>query len=62
MSKIKISCTQKQKEDFCNSGCPEQFDGHLPGLIDCIEKDYNKLCEDCWNEYVDWEITDENNV
>ena len=61
MSKIKIICTKKEKENFCNASCPEQFDGHLPGLMDCVGKDLNKSCEDCWAQYVDWGITDEDN-
>ena len=63
MDNMKIVCTKKEKEQliaslFTTEYCPT----FLTKISNCIFNDEVKTCVDCLNKYIDWEITNEDNL
>ena len=60
MKKIKITCTEKQKDELISSIMTTEYcPRFLVRIHQCKFTEEIKNCIDCLNTCIDWEITDE---
>ena len=54
---MKVICSKEEKERMIKGKCPKSVSKEFPTISDKCG-DVDSCCTECWNKYIDWEITD----